>query len=145
MPDQVPVDIETLFRRESGRLISVLTPVPGPANLELGQNVMQESFVTAICDWGPDCVPDNPSGWLLTVARNRAIDAIRRERTRRTFAADLAAYLDSEWTLARTVDEAFGESWIKEDQLRMIFMCCQLTLPLENRVTLILKTLCGLS
>jgi RNA polymerase sigma-70 factor (ECF subfamily) len=54
-------------------------------------------------------------------------------------------YLDSEWTLAQTVDEAFGENWIKDDQLRMIFTCCHPVLPAENRVTLILKTLCGLS
>src|SRR5262245_9510156 len=145
MREAPPTDIERLFRRESGRLISVLTRILGPANLELAEDVVQESFVAAMRDWDQRGVPDNPSAWLLTTARHRAIDAIRRERTRRTFAADLAIYLDSEWTLARTVDEAFGESWIKEDQLRMIFMCCQPTLPLENRVTLILKTLCGLS
>lgn len=80
---------------------------------------------------------------MFTAARNRAIDAIRRERTRRTFAADLAMYLDSERTLAHTVGEAFGENWIKDDQLRMIFMCCHATLAVEK--TLILKTLCGLS
>jgi RNA polymerase sigma factor (sigma-70 family) len=145
MREAAPSDIETLFRRESGRLVSVLTRILGPANLELAEDVVQESFVAAMRDWDRHGVPDNPSAWLLTTARHRAIDAIRRERTRRTFATDLAVYLDSEWTLARTVDEAFGENWIKEDQLRMIFMCCQLTLPLENRVTLILKTLCGLS
>lgn len=145
MREAAQSDIEAIFRRESGRLVSVLTRILGPANLELAEDVVQESFIAAMRDWEKHGVPENPSAWLLTTARHRAIDAIRRERTRRTFAADLALYLDSEWTLARTVDEAFGESWIKEDQLRMIFMCCQLTVPLENRVTLILKTLCGLS
>jgi RNA polymerase sigma-70 factor (ECF subfamily) len=145
MHEAIPAELETLFRRESGRLISVLTRVLGPGNLELAEDVMQESFVAAMRDWAQHGVPDNPSGWLFTTARNRAIDAIRRERTRRTFAADLAMYLDSEWTLAQTVDEAFGENWIKDDQLRMIFMCCQPMLPVESRVTLILKTLCGLS
>ena len=90
-------------------------------------------------------IPDNPPAWLLTTARRRAIDAIRRERTRRTFAADRAKFLDSEWTLAATVDEAFDEHGIKDDQLRMIFMCCHPMLSPENRITLILKTLCGLS
>jgi RNA polymerase sigma-70 factor (ECF subfamily) len=137
--------IEALFRRESGRLISVLTRVLGPRNLELAEDVLQESFVAALRDWSRDGIPDHPSAWLFSVARNRAIDAIRRERTRRTFAADLAMYLDSEWTLAPTVDDAFGESWVKDDQLRMIFMCCHPTLPIDSRVTLILKTLCGLS
>ncbi len=144
MRDASPADLDALFRRESGRLISVLTRILGPANLELAEDVVQESFVAAMREWERHGVPENPSAWLFTAARNRAIDAIRRERTRRTFAADLAMYLDSEWTLAQTVDEAFGENWIKDDQLRMIFMCCQPALPIESRVTLILKTLCGL-
>ncbi|HXW06965.1 MAG TPA: sigma-70 family RNA polymerase sigma factor [Vicinamibacterales bacterium] len=145
MPEAIPAEIESLFRRDASRLISVLTRILGPQNLELAEDVMQDAFIAALRDWGRQGLPENPSAWLLTAARNRAIDAIRRERTRRTFAADLAMYLDSEWTLARTVDEAFGENWIKDDQLRMIFMCCHPSLPVESRVTLILKTLCGLS
>jgi RNA polymerase sigma factor (sigma-70 family) len=145
MSRDTPADIEQLFRREAGRLISVLTRILGPRNLELAEDVMQDAFIVAMRDWSERGVPDNPSAWLLTAARNRAIDAIRRERTRRTFASDLAMYLDSEWTLAQTVDEAFGENWIKDDQLRMIFMCCHANLAVEHRVTLILKTLCGLS
>src|SRR5262245_46870421 len=145
MREAIPTEIEALFRRESRRLISVLTRILGPGNLELAEDVMQDSFVAALREWTGRGVPDNPSAWLFTAARNRAIDAIRRERTRRTFAADLAMYLDSEWTLAQTVDEAFAENWMKDDQLRMIFMCCHPTLPVESRVTVILKTLCGLS
>src|SRR5262245_12313641 len=145
MPEAIPAEIEALFRRESSRLISVLTRILGPKNLELAEDAMQDAFIAAMRDWERNGVPDNPSAWLLTAARHRAIDAIRRERTRRTFAADLAMYLDSEWTLARTVDEAFAENWVRDDQLRMIFMCCQPMLPVESRVTLILKTLCGLS
>lgn len=145
--DSIPIDIDidALFRRDSGRLISVLTRILGPRNLELAEDVVQEAFVAAVRDWATRGVPDNPSAWLLTAARNRAIDVIRRERTRRTFSDDLAKYLDSEWTLALTVDEAFGEQWVRDDQLRMIFMCCQPDLSMEHRVTLILKTLCGFS
>ena len=145
MTEPIPGTIETVFRRESGRLISVLTRLLGPQNLELAEDVVQEAFVAALRDWSTHGIPDNPPAWLLTTARRRAIDAIRRERTRRTFAADLAKFLDSEWTLSTTVDEAFRESWIKDDQLRMIFMCCHPILSPENRITLILKTLCGLS
>jgi len=137
--------IESVFRRESGRLMSVLTRILGPQNLELAEDVLQEAFVAAMHDWSGRGVPENPSAWLLTAARRRAIDAIRRERTRRTFAADLAMYLDSEWTLALTIDEHFAERWIQDDQLRMIFMCCHPDLSIENRVTLILKALCGFS
>lgn len=139
------MDVDALFRRESGRLIAVLTRILGPNNLELAEDVVQESFVEALARWESGGVPDNPEGWLLTTARNRAVDAIRRERTRRTFAPDLAIYLDSEWTLSRTVDEAFQEDWIRDDQLRMIFMCCAPGIADENRLPLILKTLCGMS
>ncbi len=145
MSKSVQTEIEVLFRRESGRLISVLTRILGPQNLELAEDVMQESFVAALDHWSDTGIPDNPPAWLLTTARNRAVDAIRRERTRRNFAPDLAMYLDSEWTLRNTVAEAFGDDWIKDDQLRMIFMCCHPTLAAENRLPLILKTLCGLS
>jgi RNA polymerase sigma-70 factor (ECF subfamily) len=138
-------EIETLFRRESGRLISVLTRLFGPRNLELAEDVLQESFVAALRSWSRDGVPDNPAAWLLTAARHRAIDAIRRERTRRAFADDLAVYLDGEWTLTTTVAEVFEATRIKDDQLRMLFMCCHPDLAPEMSLTLVLKTLCGLS
>jgi RNA polymerase sigma-70 factor (ECF subfamily) len=134
-----------VFRRESGRLISVLTRLFGPHNLQLAEDVVQASFVAALETWGKTGIPDNPAAWLLTTARRRAIDAIRRERTRRTFAADLTRYLDGEWTLTTTVREAFGEDLVRDDQLRMIFMCCHPGLGPENQLTLILRTLCGLS
>jgi len=138
-------ELEALFRRESRRLISVLTRIFGPRNLQLAEDVLQESFVAALRAWSSGGIPDNPAAWLLTTARNRAIDAIRRERTRRAFADDLAVYLDGEWTLTTTVLEAFQETRIKDDQLRMLFMCCHPELPPEMSLTLILKTLCGLS
>src|SRR6185503_8879791 len=140
----IDAEIEAVFRRESGRLISVLTRLFGPHNLELAEDVVQASFVAALETWGKAGIPDNPAAWLLTTARHRAIDAIRRERTRRTFAADLTRYLDGEWTLTTTVREAFGEDVIRDDQLRMIFMCCHPELSPESQLTLILRTLCGL-
>jgi len=143
--DDIQSEIERLFRRESGRLISVLTRILGAQNLELAEDVVQESFVMALDRWSESGIPVNAEAWLLTTARNRAVDAIRRERTRRKFAPDLAVFLDSEWTLSRTVEEAFQEDWIRDDQLRMIFMCCSPKIAPENRLPLILKTLCGLS
>lgn len=144
MNERVEAQIENVFRRESGRLIALLTRILGPQNLELAEDVVQESFVAAMRVWSLRGVPDDPAAWLLTTARNRAIDAIRRERTRRTFADDLEKYLDSELTLAMTVDEIFERSDVTDDELRMIFMCCHESITIENQVTLILKTLCGL-
>lgn len=138
-------EIELIFRREAARLISVLTRIFGPRNLELAEDVVQEAFVSALEVWSEQGVPANPAAWLLSTARNRAIDAVRRERTRTKFAPDLAVWLDSEWTLARTIGEAFEPDSIRDDQLRMIFMCCHPSLTAENRLTLVLRTLCGLS
>lgn len=138
-------EVDAIFRREAPRLISVLTRIFGPRNLELAEDVVQESFAAAVAHWSREGIPRNPSAWLLTTARNRAIDAVRRERTRRRFADDLAVFLDSEWTVASTVDDAFLPDPLRDDQLRMIFLCCTARLSPESRVTLILKTLCGLS
>ncbi len=124
---------------------SVLTRIFGPHNLALAEDVVQEAFVAALEVWAERGIPDHPAAWLLSTARNRAIDAIRRERTRRTFAPDLAIYLDSEWTLAQTVSDAFGPEGIRDDQLRMLFMCCHRSLSPESRLTLVLRALCGLS
>jgi RNA polymerase sigma-70 factor (ECF subfamily) len=134
----VPADtIDTLFRRESGRLIAVLMRLLGPQNLQLAEDVVQEAFVAAMRDWEVNGVPDNPPAWLLTAARRRAIDAIRRERTRRTFAAELATFLDSEWTLAHDRRRGLQDYGIRDDQLRMISCAVIATLSPENRVTLI--------
>ena len=79
MTKAIPAEIEALFRRESSRLISVLTRILGPKNLELAEDAMQDAFIAAMRDWERNGVPDNPSAWLLTAARRRAIDAIRRD------------------------------------------------------------------
>ncbi|MCA8970592.1 MAG: sigma-70 family RNA polymerase sigma factor [Planctomycetes bacterium] len=137
--------LEQLAREHGGRLISVLTRIFGPHNLELAEDVVQESFVAALDTWTRDGVPEDPAAWLLAVARRRAIDSIRRERTRREFAADLATFLDSEFTLTTTVEQEFAEERVRDDELRMIFMCCHTSLGAEDSILLILKSLCGFS
>jgi predicted RNA polymerase sigma factor len=90
-------------------------------------------------------VPENPSAWLMATAKNRALDVLRRERTARTFAPEIGRLLESEWTLAPTVEELFGAHAIKDDQLRMMFSCCHPRLPEEAQVALVLHILCGFS
>src|SRR4029078_6551573 len=94
---------ENLFRRESGRLVAALTRIFGVHNLALAEDVVQDAFCRALEVWKIRGVPENPSAWLLAVAKNRALDVVRRERTARTFAPDLARHLESEWTLAPAV------------------------------------------
>jgi RNA polymerase sigma-70 factor (ECF subfamily) len=134
---------EHLFRREAGRLVVALTRIFGVHNLALAEDVVQDAFCRAIEVWKVRGVPDNPAAWLMAVARNRALDVVRRERTAQTFAPELARALESEWTLAPTVDEAFASSTIRDEQLRMMFSCCHPRLPEETQVALVLNILCG--
>ena len=132
-----------LFRREAGRMVAALTRLFGVHNLALAEDVVQDAFVRALEVWKLRGVPENPSAWLMATAKNRALDILRRERTARTYAPELSRLLESEWTLTPVVEEAFGESAIRDDQLRMMFSCCHPQLPEIAQVALILNILCG--
>jgi RNA polymerase sigma-70 factor (ECF subfamily) len=112
-------------------------------NLALAEDVVQDAFCRAIENWKTRGVPDNPAAWLMTTAKNRALDVVRRERTARTFAPEMGRLLESEWTTAPSVDEAFSVHVIRDEQLRMMFSCCHPRLPEETQVALILNILCG--
>src|SRR5205809_5564736 len=96
---------EHLFRRESGRLVAALTRIFGVHNLALAEDVVQDAFCRALEVWKVRGVPENPAAWLMAVAKHRAVDVVRRERTARTFAPDMSRMLESEWTLTPAVDE----------------------------------------
>lgn len=134
---------EHLFRKESGRLVSILTGLFGMHNLALAEDVVQDAFCRALETWKFHGVPENPSAWLLTTARNRALDVLRREHTALKYSPDLEQYLKSEWTLRPTVDEAFDAGGISDVQLRMIFSCVHPELPEETQLALILHLICG--
>jgi RNA polymerase sigma factor (sigma-70 family) len=132
-----------LFRREAGRMVSTLTRIFGVHNLALAEDVVQDAFCRALETWKFRGVPENPPAWLMATAKNRALDVLRRERTARAFAPELGRLLESEWTLAPTVEELFEEHVIKDDQLRMMFSCCHPRLPEEAQIALVLHILCG--
>ena len=134
---------ERLFRRESGRIVAALTRIFGPHNLDLAEDVAQDAFCRALEVWRHQGVPANPAAWLMTAAKHRAIDALRRERTARTYAPELGRLHESEWTLRPTVDALFRPAAIKDDQLRMMFSCCDPRLAEESRVALVLSVVCG--
>lgn len=136
---------EHLFRREAGRMVVALTHIFGVHNLAMAEDVVQDAFCRALEVWKFRGVPENPSAWLMTTAKNRALDILRRERTAQTFAPELGRLLQSEWTLAPTVQEIFESNSIKDDQLRMMFSCCHPKLPEEAQVALVLNILCGFS
>jgi RNA polymerase sigma factor (sigma-70 family) len=132
-----------LFRRESARMIAALTRVFGVHNLALAEDVVQDAVCRALEVWKVRGVPDNPAAWLMSTAKNRAIDILRRERTARTFAPELGRLLETEWTLAPLIDEAFSPTTIRDEQLRMMFSCCHPRLPEAAQLALILNILCG--
>jgi len=137
--------IEQLYKAESAKLLAVLTRIFGIHNFDLAEDVTQDAYSKAMVDWQQHQVPENPAAWLMTTAKNRALDKIRANKTKVKFSQDLSQYLDSEWTLAFTIEEEFQAPKIKDDQLRMIFICCHQSIKAENRVVFILKTLCGFS
>jgi RNA polymerase sigma-70 factor (ECF subfamily) len=141
----VQVLIDHLFRQEAGRMVAILTRLFGIHNLELAEDVFQDTLHQALKDWSLGGIPGNPAGWLMVVAKRKAINTIKRERLFRSFAADMDALLKSEWTASYTMDHIFLEDEIKDSQLRMIFTCCHPALPAEAQISLTLKTLCGFS
>src|SRR5215471_11402658 len=136
---------EHLFRHEAGRMVATLTRILGVHNISLAEDVVQDAFCRALEIWKFRGVPAKPSAWLMTTAKNRALDVLRRERTARTFAPELTRQLESEWTLAPTVEEEFGPAAMKDDELRMMFSCCSPRLSEEAQIALILHILCGFS
>ena len=136
-----------LFRHESGKMVSVLTKIFGPENLETAEDVVQQTFMDAMSVWKLKGIPDNPSAWLFRVARNKAVDVIRRNKhsVHYDFTDNERKLLTSEYTLAATMENFWKEELIKDDLLRMMFACCHPEISQDNQVTLILKTLCGFS
>jgi len=144
--DEPPCGLEEhLFRRESGRLVAILTRLFGTHNLALAEDVVQDAFLQALETWKFHGPPRNPSAWLLTTAKRRALDVLRREGTARRFAPDLERFLESEWTVAPIVEEALDASGIPDAQLRMMFSCADPRLPEETQIALVLHLLCGFS
>jgi RNA polymerase sigma-70 factor (ECF subfamily) len=139
------MDLDHLFRHESGKLIAALTRVFGMHNLALAEDVVQEALCRALDVWKVRGVPDNPSAWLMATAKRCAIDVHRREPTTRTFAPELARSVATEQALEPALGELLGPAALKDDQLRMMFSCCHPRLPEEAQVALILHILCGFS
>jgi len=126
-------------------MISVLSRLLGLQNLETAQDIVQDTLLQAMNTWSYNNIPDKPAGWLHRVAKNKAIDHIRREKRFRDITPQYAYLLESEWTLSSTVQQLFLENEISDSQLRMIFACCHPSIHPESQVALTLKTLCGLS
>ncbi|WP_444947162.1 RNA polymerase sigma factor [Micromonospora ureilytica] len=128
-------DVEAVFRAEYGRAVAVLVRLLG--DIDLAEEAVQEAFAVAVERWPTTGPPPSPAGWIITTARNRAIDRLRREASRTERQAQAA--------LLFAADEPVEEGPVRDDQLRLIFTCCHPALAPAARVALTLRLLGGLS
>jgi RNA polymerase sigma-70 factor (ECF subfamily) len=129
------VDVEGVFRAEYGRAVAALVRFLG--DIDLAEEAVQDAFATAVRRWPETGTPPSPAGWIITTARNRAIDRLRRESTRQARHAEAA--------LLHAPDAPPEEGPVRDDRLRLIFTCCHPALALPSRVALTLRLLGGLS
>ncbi|MDT0277583.1 RNA polymerase sigma factor [Blastococcus goldschmidtiae] len=127
--------VERVFREHSGRAVAVLTRLLG--DIDAAEEAVQDAFVTAVARWPDDGVPPSPPGWIITTARNRAIDRLRRESTRTDRYVQAA--------LLRDDPPPAEEGPVTDDRLRMVFTCCHPGLAMPARVALTLRLLGGLT
>jgi RNA polymerase sigma-70 factor (ECF subfamily) len=111
----------------------------------MAEDVVQDTLLKAFENWKINGLPQNPSAWLFTVARNKAIDVLRHQKIKDGFSKSVSPLLESEYSLVPTVQDMINTHTIDDDQLRMMFVCCHPSLSTEAQVALILKTLCGFS
>ncbi len=131
MPTVTRPEIERVFREQYGRAVAVLARVFG--DIDIAEDAVQDAFATAAARWPEHGVPPAPAGWIITTARNRAIDRLRRESSR----ADRHAQA----VLLRAQDEPAEESPVQDDRLRLIFTCCHPSLNRGAQVALTLRLL----
>jgi RNA polymerase sigma-70 factor, ECF subfamily len=138
VPEQLSRAIETLYRLESGRVLATLVRLLG--DLDLAEEAMHDAFAAALESWHQTGIPDRPRPWLISTARFKAIDGMRRrarfDRTQR----DLALFME-----ARISEAPLDDEEIEDDRLRLIFTCCHPALPPEGQVALTLREICGLT
>lgn len=132
-----------LFRREAGKMVSFLSKLFGTENLQMAEDVVQDTLLQAYNTWPVKGIPDNPSAWLFRVAKNKAIDYLRHKR--HLLSIDQNDKLESDLLSTVDADKQLKQDFFQDDMLRMMFACCHPKIPAENQITLILKTLCGFS
>jgi RNA polymerase sigma-70 factor, ECF subfamily len=129
--------IEQAYRESAGRAIATLARVFG--SIDIAEDAVQEAFAVAVARWPADGVPPNPGGWIVTTARNKALDRLRRESSRHGREAEAHAMLE-----ARAEPELTEVGAVRDDQLRLIFTCCHPALAPEARIALTLRLIAGL-
>jgi RNA polymerase sigma factor (sigma-70 family) len=144
-PKNIDSLVDHLFRREAGKMVSVLTRIFGFDAIEVAEDIVQDTMYKALQEWPFNRVPDNPQAWLYKVARNKAIDMLRRQKKLVYNTDSVAAMALMEKNVSGKIDDLFLEHEIEDSQLRMIFACCAPEINTESQIALTLKTPCGFS
>ena len=137
--------VDHLFRTEAGKMTAVLTRLFGFRQYETAEDIVHETIYQALKTWNFKGVPENPTAWLYRVAKNRAVDYLRRENRMAEITSELKPLLRSEYTMPTVVEHYFKENEIADSQLRMMFAACHSSIPEEAQIALVLKALCGFS
>src|SRR6478672_4927520 len=151
VPEQLSKTIETVYRSESGRVLATLVRLLG--DLDVAEEAMHEAFAAALESWPQTGIPDKPRPWLISTARFKAIDGMRRrarfDETQRDFVLYTEAQTKESHIYEAHINEApldhDNDHEIEDDRLRLIFTCCHPALPPEAQVALTLREICGLT
>ncbi len=138
--EQIRDLLDSLYRVDSGRILATLIRLLG--DFDLAEEAMHEAFATALSTWPKSGVPDNPRPWLISTARFKAIDTLRRRARFDASQTELVRYLEAQSSSAESANEADS---LEDDRLRLIFTCCHPSLAPEAHVALTLREVCGLT
>jgi RNA polymerase sigma-70 factor (ECF subfamily) len=137
--------VEHFFRHESGKMIATLTRIFGIEHLNRAEDVVQETLIRALQTWPYYGIPKNPSAWITQVAKNLAVDLIRRDKIFRNKENQISHLMEQISADAESTETEARADGIADDRLRMMFTCCHPRILPEMQVALALKTLCGFS
>src|SRR6266700_1237577 len=138
--EQIRELLDSLYRVDSGRILATLIRLLG--DFDLAEEAMHEAFAAALSLWPGSEVPDNPRPWLISTARFKAIDTLRRRARFDASQDELVRHLEAQ---SSSAGRSNAEESLEDDRLRLIFTCCHPSLAPEARVALTLREVCGLA
>jgi RNA polymerase sigma factor (sigma-70 family) len=138
--------VSHLFRHEAGKITAVLTKLFGLSNVEMAEDIVQETLIAALETWKIKGIPENPRAWLYKVAKNRTLDVLKRQQhLKKNITPNITFTLENEEKTQTQLDAFFLENEIQDALLRTLFACCTPSVSPDAQLILMLKTLCGLT
>src|SRR5688572_23898629 len=150
MTEGVPALVDHLFRHRAGQMVSSLARIFGVAHMDLAEDVVQEAMLQALRVWPFHGIPDDPGAWLFQVARNRALDVVRRDASLRSKQPEIERWLnrsdrDRPLVQRAAASDDSADGALGDDELALLFACCHPAIPVEAGMALALKTVAGFS